>query len=349
MGVMKEALGKLPDGSEVWAYHLKNTHGVEAVILNYGGVIRNLFVPDRDGKPVDVALGYDGYEGYTGASCFLGAAIGPAANRVAKAQYVIDGVTYHLPVNENDNNLHTDDKLGFHRRVWAVTEEAENRITLRTEDADGAIGFPGNRVFTITYTVTEDNALELRYHGTSDRRTYMNITNHSYFHLAGEAAGYIGDHVAQFTASKYTPVRADSVPTGEIADVSGTALDFTTAKPMGRDIEADEEQLHLVSGYDHNFCIDGADGTLRTFAVVSHPATGIVMTCATDLPAFQFYSGNFLKTEGTKGGRSYKRREGFCLETQVPPNSINEPAFPDCIYGPEKDYDSVTQYRFSVQ
>ena len=328
MGVTKEVLGKLATGEEVCAYHLKNASGMEVVVLNYGGVIRDIRVPDRDGRLVDVALGLEGFEGYTGKVCFLGSAVGPSANRVDKARYSIDGVEHHLPVNENDNNLHSDNTLGFHRRVWEVAEDdAANRVTLTTRCPDG----------------------ELHYHGTSDKRTYINPTNHSYFNLAGEAAGDIGDHVVKFFASKYTPVRPDSIPTGEIADVAGTALDFTTEKTIGRDIGADEEQLKLVSGYDHNFCIDGADGSVREFAVVSHPATGIVMTCSTDLPAFQFYSGNFLKVEGVKGGRSYSPREGFCLETQVPPNSINQEGFPDPIYGAGEDFDSVTRYNFSVR
>lgn len=346
MSVRIEELGKTSDGELINAYHLENGKGMEVVVLNLGGIIRNIIVPDREGKGTDIALGYDGFEGYFTDKCFLGAAVGPSANRVAKGRYIIDGKEYKLPVNENGNNLHTDFSKGFHKRVWEAEATGDNEVTLSLECPDGEMGFPGNRRFAIRYTVTADNALILHYHGESDERTLINITNHSYFNLGGHNAGYIGEHRARFAASDYTPVDEGSIPTGEIAPVKDTALDFTTEKAIGRDIESSEEQMRLVSGYDHNFVIDGADGTMREFATVVCDTTGIKMVCSTTQPGFQFYSGNFLTAQNVKGGGSYVRRDGFCLETQVYPDSINKQDFPDAVYGPDRVYDTETVYRF---
>ena len=209
------------------------------------------------------------------------------------------------------------------------------------------MGFSGNRVFTLKYTLDEDNNLELHYHATSDAKTLINMTNHVYFNLSGHNAGSILDHELTLNASKFTPVidRA-AIPTGELADVAGTVFDFTKAKEIGQDINADVEQLQCVGGYDHNFCVDGAEGTLRQAAFAKSPKTGITLKCSTTLPGIQLYVGNFLKSNLGKENTEYKARDGFCLETQYYPNSINQAGFPDSVFGPDRDYDSVTVYQF---
>jgi len=346
MAVERKHVGEAPCGAPVYAYHISNNAGMEVVVLNYGAIIRNIFVPDKNGNRVDVALGFDDLNDYGGNECFLGATVGPTANRIANARYKIDGKEFVLPINDGPNNLHTDMNNGFHKRVWDA-EEGDNCVKFSLKAEDGDMGFSGNRAFEVTFTVSDDNALSLHYHATSDAKTLMNMTNHSYFNLSGHNAGSILNHTLKLNASKYTPViDSAAIPTGEIASVSGTPFDFTTEKTIGQDVNADNEQLKFVGGYDHNYCIDGADGSMKVFAVATSPVTGISMECSTDLPGFQLYVGNFLKAEKAKDGATYKARDGFCLETQVYPNSINEAGFPDCVYGPGKDYDNTTIYRF---
>ncbi|MCR5404940.1 MAG: galactose mutarotase [Butyrivibrio sp.] len=347
MAVSRERFGETKNGTPIYEYHLTNDNGAEVTVLNYGCIIRNIIVPAKDGRKIDVALGYDAPEEYFINSCFLGATVGPSANRIAKAKYSIDGKEYILPINDGPNNLHSDMNNGFHKRIWDA-EEADNsvRFTLKAEDGD--LGFPGNRVFEVTVSLSDDNALELHYRGTSDEKTLMNLTNHSYFNLSGCNYGSCLDHVLKLYSSAYTPViDSEAIPTGEIASVEGTPFDFRQEKPIGRDIDADNEQLKFVGGYDHNFVVDGCDGTLRTFAEVSSPVTGITMKCSTTLPGFQLYTGNFLEHGNGKEGTVYRHRDGFCLETQFYPDSINKESFPDCVFGPDKVYDHVTVYQFS--
>ena len=346
MAVKREFWGEAPSGAPIYVYHLTNQSGVEVCVLNYGCTIRNIFVPDKNGEKVDVVLGYDDFKEYFGNDCFLGATVGPTANRIANAKYTIDGKEFILPINDGPNNLHTDMNNGFHKRVWDAEEGANFvKFTLKAEDGD--IGFSGNRVFELTFTLTDDNALELHYHATSDAKTLINMTNHAYFNLAGQASGSCLDHVMKMYTSHYTPViDSAAIPTGEIASVEGTPFDFRVAKTIGKDIDADNEQLKFVGGYDHNYVIDGADGSMKVFCEVTAPATGITMKCSTDLPGFQLYAGNFLNHPNGKGGVAYKARDGFCLETQFYPNSINEAGFPDCVFGPDREYDTKTVYQF---
>ena len=347
MAVSREAWGETPNGAPIYAYHLTNNSGVEAVILNYGCTIRNIFVPDKNGNKVDVVLGYDDYKEYFGNNCFLGATVGPTANRIANAKYTIDGKEFILPINDGPNNLHTDMNNGFHKRIWDA-EEGEDCVKFTLKAEDGDLGFSGNRVFELTYTLKDDNALTLHYHATSDAKTLINMTNHAYFNLSGHKSGSCLDHIMKMNASKYTPViDSAAIPTGEIADVTGTPFDFRQEKALGRDIDADNAQLKYVGGYDHNYVVDGADGSLKEFCAVTSPATGITMTCYTTLPGFQLYAGNFLEHPHGKEGAVYKARDGFCLETQFYPNSVNEPGFPDPIFGPDRECDTVTVYKFS--
>ncbi|SFB95983.1 aldose epimerase family protein [Butyrivibrio sp. YAB3001] len=346
MAVTKELLGKTKDGQSIFAFHLNNNCGMEAVVLNYGCTIKNIFVPTSDGKRVDVVLGFDEAENYFDNDCFLGSTVGPSANRIANAKYTIDGKEFTLPVNDGPNNLHTDFNDGFHKRIWEA-KEGENSVEFTLESKDGDLGFSGNRVFTLKYTLDDDNNLELHYHAKSDAKTLINMTNHVYFNLGGQDSGSILDHTLELNASKFTPViDSAAIPTGELQDVAGTVFDFTKGKTIGQDIEVDDKQLQCVGGYDHNFCVDGEEGTLRQAAFAKSPKTGITLKCSTTLPGVQLYVGNFLKSNCGKNNTEYKARDGFCLETQYYPNSINQEGFPDAVFGPERDYDCVTVYQF---
>lgn len=346
MAVKREFLGEAQNGAPIYAYHISNSNGVEAVVLNYGCTIKNVFVPTKDGKKVDVVLGYDDPKAYFDNSCFLGSTVGPTANRIANAKYSIDGREFSLPVNDGPNNLHTDMSNGFHKRVWEASE-GENFVKFTLNSEDGDLGFSGNRVFTLTYTLDDDNNLELHYHATSDAKTLINMTNHVYFNLGGHNSGSILGHTLKLNCSKFTPViDSAAIPTGELQDVAGTVFDFTKEKTIGQDINADLEQLQCVGGYDHNFCIDGEEGVLREAAFAKSPDTGITLKCCTTLPGIQLYVGNFLKSNVGKENTEYKARDGFCLETQYYPNSINQAGFPDCVFGPDREYDSITVYQF---
>lgn len=345
MAVTKKDFGKTKEGKVVSLYSIQNANGVKAEVTDFGAILVNLFVPDSKGNIADVVLGYDKVEGYFTNDSFFGATVGPSANRIANATFTVDGHKCQLAVNDGVNNLHSDENLGYHKRLWQATEN-DNSVIFELEDADGNMGFPGNKKACVTYTLTEENELKISYHVTSDKNTLINMTNHSYFNLAGHNAGNILEHKMQILASKYTPVVAGAIPTGELAAVAGTPFDFTTPEVVGARIEADDEQLHLVQGYDHNWVVDNYDGSLRKIAEVSEPTTGRSMQVYTDLPGVQFYAGNCITPQIGKGGASYGKRSGLCLETQAFPNSVNEPAFPDVIYGPERDYDTTTVYRF---
>ncbi len=346
MAVKREFLGEAQNGAPIYAYHISNANGMEAVVLNYGCTIKNIFVPTRDGERVDVVLGYDDPKAYFVNSCFLGSTVGPTANRIANAKYSIEGKEFSLPVNDGPNNLHTDFDNGFHKRVWDASE-GENYVKFTLKSDDGDLGFSGNRVFTLTYTLDDDNNLELHYHATSDAKTLINMTNHVYFNLGGHNSGSILGHTLKLNCSKFTPVvDSAAIPTGELQSVAGTVFDFTKEKTIGQDINADVEQLQCVGGYDHNFCVDGDEGVLREAAFAKSPDTGITLKCSTTLPGVQLYVGNFLKSDEGKEGTQYKARDGFCLETQYYPNSINQAGFPDSVFGPDREYDSVTVYQF---
>ncbi|WP_026504392.1 aldose epimerase family protein [Butyrivibrio sp. NC3005] len=353
MSIKREFMGETKDGAPVYLYHLVNSNDMEVTVLNYGVNLRSIFVKDRDGARRDVLLGYEPFEEYFVNDVFLGASVGPVANRTANAEYEIGGKKCHMSVNENENNLHTDFDNGFHKRIWDA-EEKDNSVLFTLKSSDGDLGFTGNRTFTIEVSLSEENEVKLHYHAESDEDTYINMTNHAYFNLGGQDSGSILDHVMQLNASNFTPVQdGKSIPTGEIRSVAGTPMDFTSPKAIGKDIDAEYDQLKFTSGYDHNFIIDGAvnaDGTvnteLKSFASVTNPATGITMHCFTTLPGFQFYSGNFLKSNVGKDNVKYVARDGFCLETQYYPNAINTPAFPSPVFGKDKVYDTTTIYQF---
>lgn len=345
MGVRKEKFGTTACGKDIYMYTLSNSKGMQAKIINYGAILVSLLVPDANGHTEDVVLGFDRLEDYYGNGSFFGATIGPSANRIAGASFALGGRQYKIDDNDGGNNLHSHMEQGYHKRVWTALEGTDS-VTLTVEGKDGDMGFPGNKTASITYSFSEDNELKLSYHAVSDADTIINLTNHTYFNLSGHQAGIIEDHLLQINASHFTPVVAGAIPTGEIAPVAGTPLDFTQMKPIGRDINADCEQLKLVKGYDHNFVIDGADGTLREIAAAEDPKSGRKMKVFTDLPGVQFYAGNCIGEETGKGGAVYGPRSGFCLETQYYPDNIHHPNFPQAVFGPGREYDAVTVYQF---
>lgn len=346
MSISKEFFGTAKDGKEVYAFTLENANGMKAKIINFGAILVDLYVPDKDGHLEDVVLGYDNLDDYYKNNSFLGATIGPSANRIGKASFQIGQETYRIAANDGENNLHSDKENGYHKRVWDIVEVKEESVTFSIDGPDGDMGFPGNKKITMTYSLSDDNALKLAYHGTSDADTIINITNHTYFNLSGHHAGKIEDHILTIHASHYTPVVPGAIPTGEIAPVAGTPMDFTSPKAIGQEIEADFEQLKLTFGYDHNFVIDHADGTLREIAIVEDPKSGRKLKAFSNLPGVQFYAGNCIEDEIGKAGAMYSKRTGMCLETQYFPDSIHQPDFPSAVFGPQRDYDAVTVYQF---
>ena len=351
MAVTKSLFGKSPEGKEISLYTLSNSKGMKAAVTDLGATLVRVLVPDAAGKADDLVLGFDNGESYYGNDSFFGTVIGPCANRTGGAEYTLDGVTYQLDKNDGANNLHTHKQLGFHKRLWDA-EIGENSVTFSLEDEDGQLGFPGNKKVSVTYSLSEENELTLHYHASSDKKTIINLTNHSYFNLDGHGAGSIEEHELWLRASHFTPVAAGSIPTGEIRAVAGTPMDFTQPKKIGRDIREDYEQLLLTGGYDHNFVIDGwnDDGTLRHIATVKGPKSGRVMKAYTTLPGVQFYAGNFIDVQPGKDGVTCGNRCGFALETQYFPDTIHHENVPSYVFGGEngREYDSVTVYKFEA-
>ena len=348
MSVTKKLFGTCPNGEEVYVYKITNNSGVSAEVMDFGAILVSMNVPDKNGKMTDVALGYADFDSYIKYNCCFGATVGPNANRIGSAQFVIDGNTYQVDKNDGANNLHSHLTEGFHRRVWK-SEAGSNCVKFTLEEKDGMLGFPGNRVFTVTYTLTDSNRLEIHYNGESDANTIMNLTNHSYFNLKGAGHGDIEDHVLWMKASNYTPVVKGGIPTGEIVPVAGTPMDFTTPTVVGKHINGDFEQIRLTGGYDHNWVIDDFDGSLQMFATVKAPDNGVVMKVYTNLPGVQFYAGNYIDEQEGKEGQIYRDRYGLCLETQFYPDTANKPQFPSAVFGPDRIYDYTTVYEFDVE
>lgn len=343
MSITKKHFGNLKDGREVSLYIIR-TSRLCAAVSDLGALLVSLETPDRNGVMKDVVLGYDDVEHYLdNAPCF-GATVGPNANRIAGASFVIDGEEFMLPVNDGENNLHSD--MMFYKRLFSTDTEKDS-VAFTIGLPDGDAGFPGNRIFTITYTLT-DEELRIDYNVTSDRKTVINMTNHSYFNLAGEDSGSIRDQILTLNCSAFTKIEKGAIPTGEITPVKGTALDFTSGKPIGRDVDSDEEQLRLVGGYDHNFVIDGykGDGSLLKAGELFDPGSGRVMEVLTTVPGVQLYTANGMTQEGGKGGRTYGPRSGCALETQFFPDNVHHDNFPGSIFGPGREYESTTIYRF---
>lgn len=348
MAVRTASFGTTKEGKEVTMYTIENKNGMRADVIDYGAILVNLFVKGSDGKERDVVLGFDSVSGYEADTCFLGATVGPIANRTKGASFEIAGVKYQMDVNDNENNLHSHFIEGFHKLMWNASFY-ENSVTFKLEKKDMAMGHPGNMKVKVTYTLTEENELKIHYEAISDKDTIINMTNHTYFNLNGHASGLILDELLSLKAAKYTPVLPGAIPIGEIAAVRATPMDFTEPKRIGEEIGEEDEQLLLVRGYDHNWVVDHWDGEMRLIATLEDKNSGIVMETYSDLPGVQFYAGNCITPVTGKGGADYVPRCGLCLETQYYPNSANQEGFPRPLFGPEKPYDTTTVYKFAVK
>ena len=348
--VTKESFGKTAAGENVDIYTLRNTHGVEAKIMNYGGILVSLKVPDKNGKFDDVVLGFNDLDSYLKGHPYFGALIGRYGNRIAKGRFTLNGTEYKLAVNNGENHLHGGIK-GFDKVVWTGREsktKAGPAVVLTYLSKDGEEGYPGNLNVTVVYTLTNNNELKIDYSATTDKDTVLNLTHHSYFNLAGEGNGDILNHRVTINGNRFLPTDAGSIPTGELRQVAKTPFDFLTAHAIGERINADEEQIKLGNGYDHTWIINGRMGVMRLAATASDPTSGRTMQVWTTEPGVQFYTGNFL--DGTltgKSGKIYQRRFGFCFETQHYPDSPNHPAFPTTTLKKGATFKSSTIYRFS--
>ncbi len=339
MNAEKVFFGALSDGTEVHALRLTNASGASVTVLDYGATVQSLLVPDRDGKLVDVVLGYDSAADYERNDVFLGATIGRVGNRIANAAFSLNGVTYKLARNDGANHLHGGLR-GFDKVLWDMQAEGSSIICTRLSP-DGEEGYPGNLRVSVRFTLTEDNALRIAYDAVSDRDTLVNLTNHSYFNLNG--GGTVLDHRLRVFAERFCEGDAGCLPTGRLLPVEGTPFDFRAEKRIGDDIGAEHEQLLRAGGYDHNYCLAGARA-----ALLKSEETGISMSVDTDLPGMQLYSGNFLKTHPGKGGREIKKRGALCLETQLYPNALNCWGFPSPVLRAGQSLHSETVYSFTT-
>lgn len=350
MNITKKEFGKTQSGKTADIYTITNDKGCEVKITNYGGIVVSLTVPDKKGKLGDVVQGYDTLEQYIKNSPFFGALIGRYGNRIAKGKFTLKGKTYTLAVNNDANHLHGG-IIGFDKVLWDVKEiKQDNAVGLEMSYLckDGEEGYPGNLKVNVKYLWTNDNELKIEYAATTDKTTVVNLTNHSYFNLAGK--GDILKHELMINADKFTPSDDTQIPTGEIRDIKGTPFDFTKPAKVGARINEDNEQLKFGFGYDHNFVLNNSDGSLRKIASVYESTSGRLMEVLSTEPAVQFYSGNHLnETMVGKGGKPYKKRSGLCLETQHYPDSPNKPEFPSTVLEPGQKYSTTTIYKFSVK
>ncbi|HXQ69888.1 MAG TPA: aldose epimerase family protein [Pyrinomonadaceae bacterium] len=346
------SFGKTADGQNVQIYTLRNRHGMEARITNYGGIVVSLTAPGGDGKFEDVVLGYNDLDSYMNPPFpYFGAIIGRYGNRIAKGRFTLNGVEYKLAVNNGENHLHGGLK-GFDKVIWGAQQRntaAGPALLLNYVSKDGEEGYPGNLRVTVTYTLTNNNELKIQYTASTDKDTVINLTHHSYFNLAGEGNGDILDHYVMLKAQRFVPTDAGSIPTGQLKNVAGTPFDFRRRETIGHRIDQDDQQLKFGNGYDHTWVIDGRAGVLRMAASVYEATSGRIMEVWTTEPGVQFYTGNFLDgSRPGKSGKPYPRRSGFCLETQHYPDSPNRPNFPTTTLRKGATYRSTTVYRFIV-
>jgi len=345
MTVARKVFGTGPDGEVVHLYTLKNDHGVEVSITNYGGAITSIMTPDRHGAFGDVVLGYDTLDEYMKNPRYLGALIGRFANRIDRGKFSLNGVEYQLAQNNGENHLHGG-KRGFDKRVWKATERPSG-LHLEYFSHDGEENYPGNLKVAVDYSLNKENELGIDYHATTDKDTIVNLTNHSYFNLAGH--GTILDHELTLYSESYIPVRDDLVPYGEIHVVEGTPMDFRTSRAIGARLDKLIPEISYSQGYDHTFLLRDQDGSLRWVARLFEPRSGRVMEVFTTQPGMQVYSGNFF--DGSligKGGVVYEKYAALCLETQHFPDSPNQPNFPSTVLRAGETYDEATIYKFTT-
>lgn len=351
MAVEKSIIGTLTDGRVLERYTLRNANGVEASFTNLGAIWLTMCVPDKDGKLRDVVLGYDTPEAILADPGHMGAPIGRNANRIGGAHCVIAGKECTLAANNGVNNLHSAPDL-YHQRLWDVAYDNAglgSYVIFSLDSADGDQGYPGNAHISVTYTLTDDDALEINYKMVCDQDTIANFTNHAYFNMDGHDAGSVLDQLVWINADQFTPADAGSIPTGELRDVEGTPMDFREGRRIGDDIDADFDQLQMAGGYDHNWCLNDCDGDVRLVARILSEKSGIAMEVYTDLEGMQFYTGNFLNGAcAGKGGAAYLKRYGCCFETQHYPDAVNKPQFPTPILKAGEEMDTTTIYRFTT-
>ncbi len=348
VAVERQYWGALSTGESVDLFTLRNAAGLSARVTTFGATLVSLRVPDREGDIGDVVLGFDDPADYERNRPYFGSTIGRFANRIRGGRFELDGTTYQLAVNNRPHHLHGG-RRGFSHRVWQaepITEADRAGVALRLRSPDGDEGYPGNLEARVTYRLDNDNGLRIDYEAQSDAPTHINLTNHSYFNLRGR--GDVLDHIMQLQASCYTSVDATGIPTGVLSEVAGTPLDFTIAKPVGQDIEDEFEQVRLVGGYDHNFVIDGWDGSLRQFARLEDPVSGRTMTLATTCPGVQLYTANFLAELPARRAGEYRARQGVCLETQFFPDTPNHAHFPSTRLTPGDVWQQTTTFTFAA-
>jgi aldose 1-epimerase len=350
-GPVKELFGKLDDGTKVYRWSLQNG-GTRLKVLSYGGIIQSLEIPDRHGRYANVSLGYDNLAAYVVGTTYFGATIGRYGNRIAKGQFTLDGKKYQLSVNDGVNSLHGGAK-GFNTKVWDVegfTSGSDVGLHLYYTSVDGEMGYPGTLRTKVTFTLDRHGDWRIDYEATTDKPTVVNLTNHTYWNLAGEGTGTIEDHELTIAASRYTPTDAGLIPTGELAKVAGTPFDFRRGKTVGRDIRAGHPQQVQAKGFDHNWVLDkGVTARPEHIATLRDPRSGRTLKIATDQPGVQFYSGNFL--DGTlvgTSGSTYRQGDGMCLETQHFPDSPNQPSWPSTVLRPGQTYRTTTIHSFSA-
>lgn len=353
--VRVEKYGTLSDGRPVNSFTLSNSHGLRAVVLEYGAILASVETPDRDGNIADITLGYDTLAGWENGSAFFGAPVGRYANRIAAGKFSLDGKVYTLATNNTPNgipcHLHGG-KVGFNKRLWAgraLKRDGADAVELTYVSPDGEEGYPGTLTTTITYTLSEQNEITVEFRATTDRATVVNLAHHAYWNLSGDPTKPITDHVLTLAADEIVPVNAGLIPTGKLAPVKGTPFDFTSPKVIGERIHADHEQLKFGRGYDHCWVLRQPDLS-KVAATVFDPKSGRVLEVFTDQPGVQFYSGNFLDGNETgKNGVRYPFRTGLCLETQKFPDSPNQPEFPSTVLRPGEEYRHTMRCRFSTR
>lgn len=346
--IEKRLFEKTKAGIETELYTITNAQNASVTICSFGGIVTSLIVPDKNGTLKDVVLGYEHIAGYEEADAYFGALIGRFGNRIAKGRFALGGTTYQLAVNDGENHLHGGMK-GFDSRFWEVKTIGDS-LHLMLESEDMEENYPGNLKVEVVYSLDDNNCLEISYHAISDKDTVINLTNHMYFNLNGHDSGTVNMQMMKLYASAFTPTDGGSIPTGEIRQVAETPFDFREYKNIFKDIEYPCEQIRFAGGFDHNFVLDKEPGVMAPAAEAYSEESGITMFCETTQPGIQFYTGNYISGEGSlgKGGISYGKRHGFCLETQNFPDAVNHDDFPSAVLKAGEKYHEVTRYTFGV-